>query len=202
MIDLSSRRCMLEPIPEIAAAARLLEQAVDAHLVGDASRAASLFAAADVPQIAAWTQALWGSEDPEIHRFRVVPDTLAEVLPAERDRLRAPDPALQRLVLKRDRYHCRFCSIPLVRPAVRKHLSKRYPEVRWARGNGSQHAAFQAMWVAFDHVVRTVGEAGPTWRTSSWPARRATTRATNGRLRKSACTIRAGFLCTGRSGTG
>ncbi|QVX18138.1 hypothetical protein DB356_19340 [Pseudomonas congelans] len=54
----------------------------------------------------------------------------------------------------RDGYHCRFCGVPVIRKEVRTLLSKCYPNaLRWERTNLGQHAAFQAMWAQYDHVL-------------------------------------------------
>jgi hypothetical protein len=55
---------------------------------------------------------------------------------------------------RRDGFHCRFCGVPVIRKAVRVFLGKLYPAaLRWERTNLSQHAAFQAMWAQYDHVL-------------------------------------------------
>ena len=58
------RTCLLDPIPEIYEAARLLDDAVTAHLAGDRTRADALIRSADIPVIAEWTAALWGPGGP------------------------------------------------------------------------------------------------------------------------------------------
>jgi len=151
--DLALRRCMLKPIPAIAEAAGLLSDAVDAHLAGDAAGAAALFAAADMPAIAAWTQSLWGTENPAIHRYRAIPGSPPALPELERHRPVAPGAALRRSIVGRDGHHCRYCGIPVVPATMRMQLALIYPEVRWGSANGDQHAAFQAMWLCFDHVV-------------------------------------------------
>ncbi len=54
------RRCLRDPIPEIARAAHCLDEAVTAHLNGATQRAAELIRLADMPQIRQWTESLWG----------------------------------------------------------------------------------------------------------------------------------------------
>ncbi|WP_425437100.1 HNH endonuclease [Litoreibacter ponti] len=57
-------------------------------------------------------------------------------------------------VLQRDGYHCRFCGIPVIPEEVRKKAHSLYPSVvRWGRKSEEQHAAFQALWLQFDHLV-------------------------------------------------
>ena len=64
---LAPRRCMREPINEIFQAAELLDRAVDAHLNQDWKAAEQLIRAADLPEVRAWTESLWGGkqENPE-----------------------------------------------------------------------------------------------------------------------------------------
>lgn len=54
----------------------------------------------------------------------------------------------------RDGYHCRFCGIPLIRAEVRRRIRKVYPHaLLWGKRAIDCHAAFQAMWLQYDHVV-------------------------------------------------
>jgi 5-methylcytosine-specific restriction endonuclease McrA len=54
----------------------------------------------------------------------------------------------------RDGYQCRFCGIPVVRKEVRQRIKRHYPEaLGWGRRNAECHAAFQAMWAQYDHVI-------------------------------------------------
>ena len=59
---LAPRRCMREPIKEIFHAAELLDRAVDAHLRQDRKTASQLFREADIPEVRAWTESLWGGK--------------------------------------------------------------------------------------------------------------------------------------------
>jgi 5-methylcytosine-specific restriction endonuclease McrA len=73
---------------------------------------------------------------------------------ADREVDRMPTSAEKRELLERDGFHCRFCGIPVIRPEVRRRIRKHYADaLPWGRSNASQHAAFQAMWVQYDHVV-------------------------------------------------
>jgi 5-methylcytosine-specific restriction endonuclease McrA len=57
-------------------------------------------------------------------------------------------------LLARDGHHCRFCGIPLIRAEVRRRFTDAYPSAaRWGRRNVEQHAALQAMWVQYDHIL-------------------------------------------------
>jgi hypothetical protein len=52
---------MREPIPEIRDAARLLDAAVTAHLLGRRDLAEQLIRLADMPILRDYTESLWGS---------------------------------------------------------------------------------------------------------------------------------------------
>ena len=151
---LSLRRCFLEPPQEILTAARLLREAVDAHLVGQKHRAEALISAADVPAIAKWTDSVWGRRNQQIHRFRPVP-SCPPTLPIEmRPQPRMPTEDTLLRVKQRDGFHCRFCGIPVIDSPVRRRVRAAYPGVlRWGRKNVDQHAAFQCMWLQYDHVL-------------------------------------------------
>ena len=147
------RDCFREPIPEFDEAVKLLNAAADAHIAGDARLAASLIAEADMPKIRDWLESLWGKQSPYL-QFREIPDAPPVIPKKDRLDLRMPDAAEKRALIERDGYHCRFCGLPVIRPEVRKLLHKTYPDaLPWGRTNDSQHAAFQAMWLQYDHIV-------------------------------------------------
>jgi hypothetical protein len=65
-----------------------------------------------------------------------------------------PSRLLESELVRRDGFHCRFCGIPVVRAAIRRRITEAYPiAARWKLGNINQHAAFQAMWMQFDHIL-------------------------------------------------
>ena len=67
---------------------------------------------------------------------------------------RMPTAAEKALLHQRDGHHCRFCGIPVIRAEVRKRMKAAYPQaLSWATRNTECHAAFQAMWAQYDHVV-------------------------------------------------
>jgi 5-methylcytosine-specific restriction endonuclease McrA len=73
---------------------------------------------------------------------------------ATKSALRMPGVELQRQLVARDGYHCRFCGIPVVPVQVRKKLAAAYHEaLPWGETNASQHAAFQVLWLQYDHIV-------------------------------------------------
>ena len=145
-----------DPIPEIFEAAELLSQAVDAHLVtgGRCDKAGKLIKQADMQIVWNWTDSIWGKECKKIHRKRTVkgaPKTVARKEPYS-DRLASKEQ--QVMLIARDGHQCRFCGIPVIRKEIRVAMRKHYmDELPWGKPNTKQHAAFQCMWMQFDHVL-------------------------------------------------
>ena len=156
---LAPRRCLREPVDAIAEAAALLEAGVDAHLAGDRTAAAARFRAADLPEVRAWTESLWGSaranpDQPSYLRIRAVPGAPPHLPKGERLAERMPTRAEQEALIAHWGHTCAFCGIPVIHARVRERIRKAYPEVPiWGTGNASQHAALQCMWLQFDHVL-------------------------------------------------
>lgn len=151
--QLAARQCLREPIPEIADAARFLDAAVSAHTQGRTELTEELIQLADMPAIREWTDSIWGKNSPHL-KYRGVPNANSEISNGPQGKARMPTSAEKRELLKRDGYHCRFCGIPLIRKEVRERIRKIYPRVLpWGKQNAGQHAAFQAMWLQYDHVL-------------------------------------------------
>lgn len=146
-------QCLRKPIPEIAQAALLLQQAVDAHLVGFADEAARLIASTNTEIVRKWVESLWGQGSPYVV-VRAIPDAPPTLSRIARVPIRMPTAAEQaRLVAEQGR-RCRFCGVPLIRVQVRRRLHALYPgALPWGRKNTEQHAAFQAMWLQYDHIL-------------------------------------------------
>jgi len=147
------RFCLKEPIPEIFQAAEKLNEAVMAHLSQDYSNAERLFLETNLNEIREWTESIWGSSGIYYNLVSSLgaPITIEKEL---RDIKRMPTKEEERFLINRDGSFCRFCGIPLIRKEVRAALNKTYPNaIPWGRKNGDQHAAFQAMWMQFDHVI-------------------------------------------------
>ena len=155
MLDfLAPRTCFRDPVPEIFHAAELLDRAVDAHLAGDRIRSARLIADADMPEVREWVESLWGSPSRDIHRVREVKGSPPTLDKDDRDPSRHATRDQERALIERDGYRCRFCGIPAVRKEIRKALHREYPEaLPWGSKNAEQHAAFQCLWLQFDHVL-------------------------------------------------
>ena len=144
------RQSLSEPIAQLKDAARFLDAGVSAHLQGRRAIAEDLFRLADMPEIRKWTKSIWSNS--EVHvRARSSEPVLAKELRAKE---RMPSAAEKLRVHQRDGYHCRFCGMPVVRSHTRKLIHEAYPEaVTWGDKEVQQHAAFQAMWAQYDHLV-------------------------------------------------
>lgn len=151
---ISRRPCFREPIAEIFEAACLLEQAVEAHLGGSSAKADILIRKANMTEIWDWSDSIWGKTNPDSHRFERLPDSPPYLGSEVRPKPRMPDAATKKQIIERDGYHCRFCGIPVIPPDVRQKIRVCYPTaLLWERNNVGQHAAFQCMWLQYDHLL-------------------------------------------------
>ena len=147
------RMCLRPPIPEIALAASYLDQAVSAHIAKEPMLCQEMLQKANMTEIRAWTESLWGKASPHV-QYRPVPGAPPTLEKSLRGKDRMPTLAEKKQLHIRDGYHCRFCEIPVIRSAVRDRLRKLYPDVMpWPKTNTGAHAAFQAMWAQYDHVL-------------------------------------------------
>jgi 5-methylcytosine-specific restriction endonuclease McrA len=156
---LAPRHCMREPINEIFDAAQLLSSATDAHLSGDRLSAESLLRAANMPVLRAWIESLIGSKaaNPDqwkYHRSREISESPPILKKEQRIKKREPSREERQLIIQRYGRNCVFCGIPVISVQVRKAFNRAYPDAApWGRTNASRHAAFQCMWMQFDHVL-------------------------------------------------
>jgi 5-methylcytosine-specific restriction endonuclease McrA len=147
------KTCFREPIPEISDAARFLDAAVSAHMSGRRRIAAELIQLTNTPVLREYIESLWGAKSPYV-RVQQVPGSAPQVKDEAKEGLRMPGVEIRRQLIERDGYHCRFCGIPVIPVEVRKKLAATYPEeLPWGNTNASQHAAFQVLWMQFDHIV-------------------------------------------------
>jgi HNH endonuclease len=147
------RKCLRDPIPEIYDAARYLDAAASAHLAGEYDMAARLITLADIPDIRDWTESLWGSKSP-YNSAKTIANASPGLPKEERVKVRMPNSAEKNALQERDGFHCRFCGIPVIRREIRDILKKAYPHaLSWGSKNIEQHAAFQALWLQYDHVL-------------------------------------------------
>lgn len=148
------RSCLIEPIPEIFEAANKLSDAVDAHMAGDRVTADQMFREANCPKVRAFTAASWGKGAKLAFALTYLPGEPPSLPRELQPRPRMPTLAVRREVIERDGYHCRFCGIPVIDPGLRSLAHSIYPEaIGWGRVTSTQHAAFQCMWMQFDHVL-------------------------------------------------
>jgi HNH endonuclease len=100
-----------------------------------------------------WTDSVWGKQSPHV-RFRPIPNAPSVIPKAERFKVRDFTREEKRQIHGRDGYYCRFCHIPVIRSEIRTKIRIAYPAVvPWGLTNDLQHAAFQAMWAQYDHVI-------------------------------------------------
>ena len=63
-------------------------------------------------------------------------------------------PKKKESVHRRDGYNCRFCGMPVIRRETRAKIRAAYPNaLNWGDREVEQHAAFQAMWAQYDHLL-------------------------------------------------
>ena len=137
-----------------------LNHAVTHHMAGNRNEAARLIRQTDRDEIRNFTESLWGSkranpDQPRYIRWRPVSD-LPEPANEDLDTKRNPSRSDEKAIVARWGRHCVYCGVPLIRSAVPKALRASYPDLRiWGsrNKNAEQHAAFQLMWMQFDHVV-------------------------------------------------
>lgn len=152
-MEQTNRICFREPVPDIADAARYLDAAVSAHQNGHRDVAEDLIRLADMPQIREWTESIWGSKSPYV-QYREIRDAPPILRKDQRVKVRMPTETEKQALHKRDGFHCRFCGIPVIRKEIRVAIRKEYPNVlSWGSTNVQQHAAFQAMWLQYDHLL-------------------------------------------------
>lgn len=152
-VSTEPRSCLRQPIPEIEDAARFLDAAVSAHLQGRKDIAEELFRLANNRVVWEWTYSVWGKNSPYV-QYRSVSSAPPTLSKEERVKIRMPTSAEKKQIHERDGYHCRFCGNPVIRPEIRKKISEAYPNVvPWGNTIKDQHAAFQAMWAQYDHVL-------------------------------------------------
>jgi 5-methylcytosine-specific restriction endonuclease McrA len=150
---MSLRRCLREPIAEIEIAAKRVKDAVSSHLRGERDVAEELLRLANDKVVWDWLDSVWGKKTVYNQPRRILASP--PVVPKEqRAQPRDPTAETKRLVHQRDGFYCRFCKMPVIRDKIRFAIRREYPEaVPWEGTNSNQHAAFQCMWVQYDHIL-------------------------------------------------
>lgn len=145
----TQKRCFREPISEIFDAARYMDAAVSAHLVGERDLATKLLILANNPKVRDWTDSIWGRNSKYISVIKISNPKLLKTFSA-----RMPTTSQMRDLHIRDGFHCRYCTLPVIRSEIRKKIIAAYPKsISWGKTNQTQHAGFQAMWAQYDHVI-------------------------------------------------
>jgi 5-methylcytosine-specific restriction endonuclease McrA len=153
------RECLRTPIAEIFHAAHLLDRAASAMLKGERTHAVDFVNKANMFEVREWTESLWGSAEKNpvqkhLHRLRTITSLPTKLEKSKRIPVRMPTALEKRALRDRYGYHCVFCGVPLVRIEVRKAFVMALPECSiWGKTNASQHAAFQCLWLQYDHLI-------------------------------------------------
>lgn len=147
------RDCLRQPIPDLFWASFVLDKAVLAYTEGKHLLAKELISSTNTGPIRDYIKSLWGSYNQYNSPIKVR-NADADRVGLEKVRERMPSKAVQLEAVERDGYICRYCGIPVIPKAVRSELNARYPDaLPWGRKEAEQHAAFQALWLQFDHVM-------------------------------------------------
>ena len=145
------RTSLLEPIPELELAAKLLDAAADAVLQQRLDLAARLLSNANFQEIRDYAWRLVGKMSPEVHHLTKRPKCLPK---AERDPRRMPSQTEQREIFLRDGWRCRFCGIKVINRRARSVLVHLFSiESCWTSKERQRHAALYALAASLDHVL-------------------------------------------------
>ncbi len=148
------RNCLLSPPASAWRAAELLSQAVAEHNAGNRVAAASLFQAANLPEIGAWFRCVVGPHSAAIHGPKPTVRDPPVLQPKDRFKPRMPSAATKAGLLERDGFHCRFCGLPVIAKEIIVAIARCYPEeAPWTDIATQQHLMFQAANLQFDHVL-------------------------------------------------
>ena len=146
------RTSFLPPVPELAMAADLLDQAADALIGGDRETARHLVAACNMPELNVYRAEIVEGQKPEIHRYRAVPNAPPRLRGAKA-RMPGRKDALE--VFRRDGWRCRFCGIRILSLDAIKLLDAVFrEEVRWRmKPYRNRNAAFNVLASSLDHIL-------------------------------------------------
>lgn len=150
------RVSLRKPISELFDAAKTIEVAVDAHLKGQRTEAAELLMNTNTPTVRDYIESLWGSPKKYPEQVHYLRRRVLKALPPKNPKAkdRMPTKSQKIALIQRDGYICRYCSLNLIPADARKLLHAEYPDaLPWGSKNDSQHAAFQALWLQYDHVI-------------------------------------------------
>ena len=144
------RRSLLQPIPELKLASKLLDAAADALIFGHLELASNLIAGSDIEEIMDYTIRIIGPLSKEVHRQTHRPKPLPK---DQRDPTRMPTQSVQYEIFNRDGWRCRFCGTPVISRKARSVLVSTFPaETQWKNKEYDRHSALYSMAVSLDHV--------------------------------------------------
>ena len=145
------RKSLLEPIKELELAAKLLDAAGNALIMGRSVLTSELVRRADIPEIMKYAVMLVGKMSNEVHRHTRRPKCLSK---EQRDPTRMPTSTVQEAIFARDGWRCRFCGIKVISKAARAVLIRLYPDkTHWVKQEFQRHSALYAMASSLDHIV-------------------------------------------------
>ena len=144
------RRCLLQPIPELSLATKLLDTAADMLVQGNMQLAAELITQADAPEIMEYAIRIVGKMSEEVHRQIKRPKCLPK---SERHPVRMPSHKAQKSIFANDGWRCRFCRSKVISREARLILVNHFPsETHWGAKEFERHSALYAMAASLDHV--------------------------------------------------
>ena len=146
------RNSFIPPIPELELAANHLDLAANAILALDYHAARLHISQADYPEICAFTSKITGRIDPAIHWQHSMPSFSTKS--SEREKLRMPSAAEERVIFARDGWRCRYCGCRVISKKARSIIIKLFPDtVRWGVGNAKQHCGLTTLAASLDHIL-------------------------------------------------
>jgi 5-methylcytosine-specific restriction endonuclease McrA len=144
------RYSLREPIPELELAAKLLDAATEALILGKINLAGELIEAANFPEIKEYAISIVGKMSFDIHRQIKLPKCIP---PSERDSTRMPTKAVQNSIFIRDGWRCRFCGVKVICKTARSTLTKIFTiETNWTSLEFQRHSALYALASSLDHL--------------------------------------------------
>lgn len=145
------RRSLLQPIAELELAAKLLDAAADALLLGRLAMSQRLVEEADMPEIIEHVRRLVSTLSPEVHGNNKRPKCLPK---GERDPARMPNMSAEQAIYVRDGWRCRFCDMKVISRRARGVLAKSLGIAEnWTSNRQQANSALYALASSLDHVV-------------------------------------------------
>ncbi len=145
------RRCFLPPIPEFAVAADHLHAAADAFLGRDFDTCRHHLRASNIRALREFAYLVAGPINPAIHRQSHSP---RYVKPTNLLAQKMPPVRVQREIMARDGYRCRYCGSRVIVREAQRIFTSSFPDVApWGKTNNSQHFALATLRASIDHIT-------------------------------------------------